>query len=524
MYLGRAWPPSRRLVWGDSRRGLGRRGRVDYGEGHLFQAVAGLGGAGPRSRTKSRTRASRTPPRSSDGSSCSTTSPRREPRGWSWRWSWPRRCVCPGLLPGPDEPGNLIVDQNRLEEGRILLEGALGRALAERSAHGCGSRRRRPGGRPRVRRPLPRGCQGHRPGARARPAGQRPSFRGGFMYGPHSRLVLLGESGRGARLCRGVRDETGFLLSQAPPSRCRSSGARAGRPAHGSRPTGHRRGLAGIGGPAGAARLWLSRGPRSSAARRPREAPRRSRLCARARSRNWDRLHQREALFSWRCSRPAFAEPETEAEVERRLEMIEGLDRVSARCCSRPKLIGSGSKLTATEAGFRAAARSWRGSRHRSGSRSHSERGRRRGGRSAPSWSTEGAEVFAQLEADTVARALRRAGPAQGRTASVLGVEPWNVTSPSSGAAQGGYTAAIRAAQLGAKAVCIEKGAGARRHLPARRLHPDEGVGADRRWALKEAEETFVQARRRRRPARLDLAPRTSGRPAGRQADDQRRR
>ena len=35
-------------------------------------------------------------------------------------------------------------------------------------------------------------------------------------------------------------------------------------------------------------------------------------------------------------------------------------------------------------------------------------------------------------------------------------------------------------------------GAGARRHVPPRRLHPDQGVGADR-VALKEAEESFAK-------------------------------
>ncbi len=44
------------------------------------------------------------------------------------------------------------------------------------------------------------------------------------------------------------------------------------------------------------------------------------------------------------------------------------------------------------------------------------------------------------------------------------------------GGGPGGYTAAIRAAQLGAKVACDRAGAGARRHLPARRLHPHEGV------------------------------------------------
>ena len=48
------------------------------------------------------------------------------------------------------------------------------------------------------------------------------------------------------------------------------------------------------------------------------------------------------------------------------------------------------------------------------------------------------------------------------------------------GGGPGGYTAAIRAAQLGAQGRLHRAGARARRHLPARRLHPDQGVGADR--------------------------------------------
>ena len=39
------------------------------------------------------------------------------------------------------------------------------------------------------------------------------------------------------------------------------------------------------------------------------------------------------------------------------------------------------------------------------------------------------------------------------------------------------------------------EGAGARRHLPARRLHPDEGVGADRAFRSIRREESFAQAR-----------------------------
>ncbi len=54
-------------------------------------------------------------------------------------------------------------------------------------------------------------------------------------------------------------------------------------------------------------------------------------------------------------------------------------------------------------------------------------------------------------------------------------------------------------------------GAGARRHLPARRLHPDEGVGADR--ALPAPGARLVrEARRRRSTSRSSTSrPRTSG-------------
>ena len=48
------------------------------------------------------------------------------------------------------------------------------------------------------------------------------------------------------------------------------------------------------------------------------------------------------------------------------------------------------------------------------------------------------------------------------------------------GGGPGGYTAAIRAAQLGAKAVCIEKEPELGGTCLRRRLHPDEGMGADR--------------------------------------------
>ena len=47
------------------------------------------------------------------------------------------------------------------------------------------------------------------------------------------------------------------------------------------------------------------------------------------------------------------------------------------------------------------------------------------------------------------------------------------------GGGPGGYTAAIRAAQLGARASASTRSR-ARRHLSAHRLHPDQGLGADR--------------------------------------------
>ena len=72
------------------------------------------------------------------------------------------------------------------------------------------------------------------------------------------------------------------------------------------------------------------------------------------------------------------------------------------------------------------------------------------------------------------------------------------------GGGPGGYTAAIRAAQLGAKTVCIEQGARARRHLPARRLHPDEGLGADRVRAQGGGGD-LREARRQGRRAELDF-------------------
>ena len=89
------------------------------------------------------------------------------------------------------------------------------------------------------------------------------------------------------------------------------------------------------------------------------------------------------------------------------------------------------------------------------------------------------------------------------------------------GGGPGGYTAAIRAAQLGAKSRLHREGARARRHLPPHRLHPDEGVGADRvRSEGGRGDLRQVRRRRRRGEARLGGRERVEGR--RRQADDRR--
>ena len=91
------------------------------------------------------------------------------------------------------------------------------------------------------------------------------------------------------------------------------------------------------------------------------------------------------------------------------------------------------------------------------------------------------------------------------------------------GGGPGGYTAAIRAAQLGAKVACIEKEPELGGTCLRVGLHPDEGVGADR--ALPPPGARLVrEARRegRRAGARLRRRERVEG--ARRQADDRRRR
>ena len=91
------------------------------------------------------------------------------------------------------------------------------------------------------------------------------------------------------------------------------------------------------------------------------------------------------------------------------------------------------------------------------------------------------------------------------------------------GAGPGGYVAAIRAAQLGMKVACVEKRADARRHLPERRLHPEQGAARFER-AVPPGPDALRPARhqgRRRRPR-----PRRDARPQGRgrQGADRRRR
>ena len=82
------------------------------------------------------------------------------------------------------------------------------------------------------------------------------------------------------------------------------------------------------------------------------------------------------------------------------------------------------------------------------------------------------------------------------------------------GGGPGGYTAAIRAAQLGAKVACIEQEPELGGTCLRVGLHPDQGVGADRA-RLKEAEETFAKFGVNVGEATLDFAAvRTPGRPA----------
>ena len=91
------------------------------------------------------------------------------------------------------------------------------------------------------------------------------------------------------------------------------------------------------------------------------------------------------------------------------------------------------------------------------------------------------------------------------------------------GGGPAGYTAAIRAAQLGAHVVVRRAGARARRHVPPRRLHPDEGVGADRARAPRRTRDER-EARCRLGEPQLDFAAANEWKDARRQADDRRRR
>ncbi len=91
------------------------------------------------------------------------------------------------------------------------------------------------------------------------------------------------------------------------------------------------------------------------------------------------------------------------------------------------------------------------------------------------------------------------------------------------GGGPGGYTAAIRAAQLGAKTVCIEKEPELGGTCLRRRLHPHEGLGADR---LRDqgGRRDLRQARSPGRRAAARLRDREPVEGRRRQADDRRRR
>ena len=153
-------------------------------------------------------------------------------------------------------------------------------------------------------------------------------------------------------------------------------------------------------------------------------------------------------------------------------------------------------------------------------------RGRGEGGRDAPARRhPRPAHVHGARRRGVPARARRRT-PTSGSPPGASSASSSSARSPGLriarmdvdiavlGGGPGGYTAAIRAAQLGAKVVVHREGAGARRHLPARRLHPDEGVGADRAFPAPGQRE-LREARRPGRPRRSSTsARRTSGSPA----------
>ena len=74
------------------------------------------------------------------------------------------------------------------------------------------------------------------------------------------------------------------------------------------------------------------------------------------------------------------------------------------------------------------------------------------------------------------------------------------------GAGPGGYVAAIRAAQLGMKVACVEKRPTPRRHLPERRLHPQQGAARLQR-ALPPGQGAVRQARHQGRRPRASTSP-----------------
>ena len=81
------------------------------------------------------------------------------------------------------------------------------------------------------------------------------------------------------------------------------------------------------------------------------------------------------------------------------------------------------------------------------------------------------------------------------------------------GGGPGGYSAAIRAAQLGAKVVCIEKEPELGGTCLRVGLHPDQGVGADRALPAPGARVVRASSASRVSEPELDFPARTSGRP-----------
>ena len=60
------------------------------------------------------------------------------------------------------------------------------------------------------------------------------------------------------------------------------------------------------------------------------------------------------------------------------------------------------------------------------------------------------------------------------------------------GAGPGGYVAAIRAAQLGLKTAMRREAHDARRHVPERRLHPEQGAARRRRTCYEDPAQQFA--------------------------------